>query len=220
LSYVRLDLGLTEEQPGPWIVALHGLGDRPESFLRLFNDAPIVAHIYALQAPIPYADGFDWFGVRVTAPDATLAAAIRSAAGLVEATCEHLAQASRNRGQPLVTGFSQGGYLSFALAALYPGQVKAALPLSGALPRALWPEALQGGVTVNSGLPPVFAFHGEQDAVVPIGPTQQLLPALRKAGFNAQIKAYSGVRHSVSPAERADWFETLRAQLSAERRPN
>ena len=42
-------------------------------------------------------------------------------------------------GKVVVTGFSQGGMLSYALALHHPELIEYALPISGMLPEVLWP---------------------------------------------------------------------------------
>jgi phospholipase/carboxylesterase len=60
----------------------------------------------------------------------------------------------------VVTGFSQGAMLSYAVIARPEARVFAALPIAGLLPRELWPEARPiGGL-----MPGVYAFHGAADA--------------------------------------------------------
>jgi phospholipase/carboxylesterase len=189
-------------------LAVHGLGDRPEAFSRLFQDFPVAAHVYVLRAPRPYHNGFDWFGVQVSGPPDALAQAVRHAADGVAAIAVVLARDPRNAGLPVVTGFSQGGYVSFAMAALHPELIRAALPVAGSLPRPLWPTR------ASDNLPPIIAFHGVADPVVALAPTRELCDALRGQRFNATLTEYPDVGHQIAPAIFRDWQDALSAQLA------
>ena len=103
---------------------------------------------------------------------------------------------SRGATKAVVTGFSQGSFLSFALAVRHPEVVRAAFPISGALPPSLVPTV---GVAPGSH-PPIVAFHGTADAMVPIDPTRALVARLTVLGFQIVFVEEPGVGHTV-PAQ-------------------
>jgi phospholipase/carboxylesterase len=122
----------------PMIVAVHGLGDRPEDFITLFAALPFAARVVAVRGITPYGDGFTWFppGDADREPGAFLAATRAIAADLPALT-----RRFPTCGAPVITGFSQGGMLAFAVAAHAPGALRAAIPLAGRLPAAALPAA-------------------------------------------------------------------------------
>ncbi|MCA9599383.1 MAG: dienelactone hydrolase family protein [Myxococcales bacterium] len=186
------------------IVALHGLGDRPESFAGLFSGYSQPARLALISAPKPFADGFSWFDYRDDASADELSAGIRAAAVGVARATEVLSKRAPTS-KVVVTGFSQGGMLSFALAALRPELYSAAYPLGGTLPRPLWP--LRGDAARK--LPIVIALHGEDDPRVPIGPARLGVQALRDAGYHAELRGFAGVGHGVSPLMRRELWALL-----------
>lgn len=190
----------------PWIVALHGLGDTPEGFAHLFNGLPVRAHVYLLQAPLPYGDGFDWLGERVSGDPEKLAFAIRERLSEIRETVTELAHDPRNRGAAIVTGFSQGGILSFAVAVAGLPHVRAVLPLAGWLP-----PALAKGAPVLS----THAFHGEADRVVPFYATREMLTQWRGVGDSTELTltTYADVGHSIPARMRLDWGKRLQELL-------
>jgi len=102
----------------------------------------------------------------------------------------------------VVTGFSQGGMMSFALAVRHPERVTTALPIGGMLFEELRPEA--------AGSTKIRAFHGTIDQVVPLAPTEQAVEALKEQGWDAELTTYEGVGHTVSPGMRKDYTAALK----------
>ena len=58
----------------------------------------------------------------------------------------------------LVTGFSQGGFLAYAIASRHPDVVAKAFPVSGSCPGPLIPKN-------HAKASPIVAFHGTADKV-------------------------------------------------------
>lgn len=207
LRVLRLTLGGAKaSEPLPWVVAFHGLGDTPEGFSQLFAGVPLRAHVYVAQAPLPYGSGYDWFGTRVRGEADKLEDAVRRRLDDISRLLSTLAAESQNSGQAIVTGFSQGGILSYAIAVAGLPEVRAALPLAGWLPPGL------ARVPPST---PVFAFHGEKDAVVPYQATQQMMLTWNAPGSktNVQFRTYPDVGHTVPPQMHQDWVTELAALL-------
>lgn len=204
----RLTGGARAEEPLPLVVAMHGLGDRPESFGEIFAGFDAKARIVLLRAPDRWGNGYSWFPFRATDGDELRARGIAVSTERVAATLTTLAARRPTLGKPVVTGFSQGGMLSFALAARYPERVKAAVPIGGVLPPPLWP-ALDGGKQSAR----VIALHGEDDELVPVGPARAGVEALSARGFDARLESFPGVGHGIPATLRARYFELLRTEL-------
>jgi phospholipase/carboxylesterase len=202
--------GKRADEPLPWLIAMHGLGDRPESFAHLFDHVSFAAHVYVPAAPLAYGDGFDWFGVHVSGDPNRLSKGMRVAAERVSRLIDELEKDSHNRGKPGVTGFSQGGMLSYTLAVLYPEQIAFAAPVSGWLPPPLWPKELTAGRSV-----PIAAFHGEADRGVPYAQSRLAAEHLLGLGFPLTLQTYAGLGHAMSRELIADWDAALNAKLTA-----
>ncbi len=214
LRFVALNTGgATDDEPLPWIVGLHGLGDRPESFAGLFRQLPFRVHVYVPRAPLPYGSGADWFGVRVGGDVDQLTAAMQRATSQVARLVRDLGKRRQNVGKAIVTGFSQGGMLSFALGVRHPEIVRASLPIGGWLPPPF--VAASGLTSAQRQLGPIRAFHGEQDNRVPLAPTLVIVQELSRLGFDVEIRRYRGLGHSISPQLRNDWLAALEQILSA-----
>lgn len=86
-----------------------------------------------------------------------------------------------------VTGLSMGGFGSWNLACAQPKRFAAVAPICGG-----------GDVTkVNEAMvqTPVWAFHGEDDNVVPVQRSIEMVDALRAVGGDVRLTVYPGVNH-------------------------
>lgn len=205
LEFVEHVTGGAPGAPLPVIIAVHGLGDRPEDFIRLFRGFPAPARIVAPRGPAPHGRGWSWFPVQipVKADDPAMAEGLRASAARLAALAAWL-QAHRSvSGRPVITGFSQGGMLSFAVALHHPDAIGAAVPIAGALPPALWTSP---GPGVG---PPIRALHGTADAIVPFMAARGLVFALAAGGHDATLRPFEGVGHRIPPPMRAALFEAL-----------
>lgn len=85
-----------------------------------------------------------------------------------------------------LTGMSMGGAGTWMLAGAYPERFAAIAPISARI--------------VPLPLPrfhnlPVWAFHGEDDDVVPVTETYRTVDALKALGVNVKLTIYPGVGH-------------------------
>lgn len=194
----------------PWIVALHGRGGRADRFLDAFSgwDGPPV-RVLAVQAPEPIGEGFTWFPVRVgeNAPD-VLEPAVQARADALAEAIPAWAQAYAVEGSPVVTGFSQGAMLSYAVGLRHPDRVAAAVPVAGWVVDALVVPHSPTGATA-----PIRALHGTADTVLPFVPTRRAVDRLRASGFDVTLQRFDGVEHAIPPTMRRAWFDTLAAAL-------
>ena len=106
-----------------------------------------------------------------------------------------------------VTGLSMGGQGSWFAAAHPPHRFAALLEVCG------------GGdptwATDYSGIP-IWAFHGQDDGVVPISRAREMVVALTQAGHSPEVRytEYPGVGHNswTQTYKRDDVFEWLFSQ--------
>lgn len=202
--------GAPKEAAEPLIVALHGLGDRPESFISLFRGFPVPARVVAPHSRDAFSDGFMWFPPGDPSTDRS-APEIGRAADAVAVFIEHVAKARPTLGKPLVMGFSQGGALSYALAARHPEAIAASFPVGGWLPAPLWPSKLPHGAR------PVFAFQGTIDERVPLVRGRQAALGLRDLGFDVHFEEIPGVGHAIPEQVREPLFAALAAECDKQR---
>lgn len=194
----------TEAPDLPIVIAVHGLGDRPESFARLFASYPGSARVIIPAAPRPHGEGGSWFTVNLQDPsDPTRLASMEEAAEQLATLARELRERYPRAPAPILTGFSQGGLLSYLVAVRHPGLIRRAVPVSGWLPEPFWPR------TAAPGAPPIRGLHGDEDKRIPLGPTRDAVAALSARGWDASLETFPGVGHSLSPEMRARLYELI-----------
>lgn len=203
-----------DARPGdrvPAVVAIHGLGDTPESFARVFDSLGAPARLICPRAPLPHHGGFAWTRHRVRGGDeAALEADLAERVSELAQLLERLAERPEVEGPFVVTGFSQGGMLTYALTLAHPELVRAAFPIGGTLPR----RARESPPRPPQSAPRILAFHGDADTTVPYAHDRALVEALRTRSWDASLHTAEGVGHSVPPAMRRAVHRAIEASLS------
>lgn len=179
------------------LIALHWMEGTAESAAAVLD--PLIAGLpvwlITPRGPYPHpGGGRTWFPASyysdtVRQPELLSAAADRLAGMLPDEPA-------------VITGWSQGGDLSFALAVRHPRRVRAALPVLGMLPEACWPAD-------GARLPPVHAFHGEQDVNVPITTARATAARLAARGVPITLHTYPNAGHDFAAPMRAEWRRIL-----------
>lgn len=85
-----------------------------------------------------------------------------------------------------VTGLSMGGFATWDLLGRVPDRIAAAIPICGGGDPALARRFKNV---------PIWAFHGEADASVPVQRTHEMIDALENAGGKPKSTFYPGVNH-------------------------
>jgi phospholipase/carboxylesterase len=215
LTYVeRVTAGAAAHARLPTIVAIHGLGDQPENFVTLFEAFPIPVRIVAPRAPTPWGDGFAWMTSRVRDGDeVTLAREIDASTARLVALLEVIVAREDVAGPVLLTGFSQGGILTYAITLARPDLVRAAFPIGGLLPSG----RLTTLPSAQTGSPRIIAFHGDRDTIVPYARDVALVEALRTRGFDVTLETSEGVGHVIPERMQAGLYDALARALTPSR---
>ncbi|MET0283337.1 MAG: dienelactone hydrolase family protein [Polyangiales bacterium] len=204
LDFVERVLGGPTTEPLPLLIALHGLGDTPEHFAELFEELGVPVRLVLPRAPDPWQVGSSWFPIDdpKRAPGVLLARAKQ----LAELAAE-LTKTRKVHGLPVVTGFSQGGCLSYALAAYHSERFRAAVPVAGLLPSKV-PAYKKARDEFR-----VIGFHGADDRRIPLADGKSTVAQLERVGTRATLATYEGVGHGLSPPEERDYRAALRELL-------
>ncbi len=189
------------DETSPLVVAIHGMGDTPDNWIDGWRTFPARVQIVLPRAFTPHGGGFSWFTFRDGMTDAEFGAAVGAAEARLWAGIAKLAGARRL----IVTGFSQGAFLSFAFASRHPDKVAYAFPVSGSCPGPLLPAA---GVRAA----PVIAFHGTTDGTVAFKWGRAAVDGFKERGSEASLREYPGVGHTITAPMKADlWAEIEKA---------
>ncbi|MCH8829610.1 MAG: dienelactone hydrolase family protein [Planctomycetes bacterium] len=111
----------------------------------------------------------------------------------------------------ILSGWSMGGHGVWSLAAAKPGLWAAVLSLSGG-----GDPSLAGKLKTV----PVWAFHGEHDAMVSPHSTRNMVTAIRKAGGSARYTLVKGIGHATWKAvfdnsQLLKWMQNPAARIDA-----
>lgn len=176
LPYLLFDPG--SAQPAPLVLFLHGAGERGHDLglvatqglpAALLKQSPFPEPVRVIAPQCP-ADS--WWTLELTA--------------LSELLDEALTRYPSDPARVYLTGLSMGGYGSWHLAQKYPERFAALAPICG------------GGIPPLAGRLkglPIWAFHGDQDEVVPLTVSQAMVAAVNAAGGSARLTVYPGVGH-------------------------
>ncbi len=211
LEYVEVVTVADDESVLPLLIAIHGLGDRPESFCAFMQSGVRVpARIVCPRAPNEYGGGYSWFPpMRSLTSDAGLARAVEEAGDRVALLTQVLSRDPRMHGDPVVTGYSQGGMTSYYLALAHSDLYRAVVPIAGMLPASLREREPAGGEVA------LFGFHGKSDELVPYGEAKRTAAAFAQRWTDAALAEYDGVGHRMSTEMRRDVFERLNGLLGS-----
>jgi phospholipase/carboxylesterase len=205
----RLTGGADAAEPLPLVVGIHGFGGRPERFGRALAALQVKARVILPYGTEVHGGGFAWFDG--WNDDAQVADGSRRAADRLLAMIAELSRRHPTVGKPIVTGFSQGGILSYTIAVLHPDAVRAAFPAGGFLPPPLLPTAWPAGQPT----PLLHAFHGAADERVPIDADRATVRGLDAVGLHVELTEYPGVEHVLAGDMERDLVRAIEAALRA-----
>jgi predicted peptidase len=165
-----------DEEPEPWplMVFLHGAGERGNDLNRVKKYGPPMIVEEAPDFPFVLVSpqcpaGQHWDPRRLMALVDDLVARYRI-----------------DRRRIVLTGASLGAFGAWATAAANPDRFAALVPVCGWGNPALAPRLRDV---------PVWMFHGEEDRVVPISGSLEMLDAILSAGGDARFTSYPGIGH-------------------------
>jgi len=184
----------------PIVVAIHGRGDTPAAFSALYKRYGGKVRVLSPRAYAPFGDGFSWFALKPGMSDEELA---KNVGESLEKLHKSVAAAVGGK-RYVVTGFSQGGILSYGFASKFGAEVVCALPVAGSLPGQLLPgEKVKAAKT--------RAFHGDADDTIASRWGKATVETFARGGADATIKTYPGLGHSFNQELMTDYFAALDA---------
>ncbi|RRQ48883.1 alpha/beta hydrolase [Maribacter algicola] len=114
-----------------------------------------------------------------------------------------------DRNRIYLSGISRGGGAAWEMAVQYPETFAAMAVVCGMtpLPYASW---------INKKMP-IWVFHGEDDAVIPVEESESMVNKLKEFGYDVRFTKYENVGHDAwskayATEELYDWF--LRQKLN------
>lgn len=198
--------GARLEESLPIVFFLHCRGCRPEGLAKHLEGLSSRARVVmprgnATDSPYPM-----WFDEKARTPNqSALAAQMDDEAKGMARFIAEANECLMGDGPPVVTGHSQGGMLTFAVAAEAPGLVKAAVPVAGWLPVDLWPRSL----------PPTSVVHGTNDRTVDYARTADFVARASDAGLPIELFAIEGSGHGLSAGLKNIWVDLVESAIQS-----
>ena len=197
--------GAAADAPLPLVIDLHPLGGSPELMQILVRRRDFPARTVLPAGPTWLGIGNSWFSL----DDHKMKDEVRESADRIAAFTRAMINRYPTLGKPVVTGFSQGGSLSFALAARHPDLFAAAVPVAGALPDSVPKRAEPPAIKVR-------ALHGADDEIVLMNWARHTVDEMRRQGWDATLRAFPGVGHESSREMGDAWRALLREFTEAQ----
>jgi predicted peptidase len=119
-----------------------------------------------------------------------------------------IAEFHGDRTRIYLTGLSMGGYGVYHLALAHPGRFAALVVVCGGLlPHATTTAVQQSPLTMGTADPyaftahalrtfPIWIFHGDADAVIPVEESRHVVAELRREGSTVRYTEYPGTGHN------------------------
>jgi phospholipase/carboxylesterase len=205
--------GASFEDALPIVFVLHGRGGRAQLPGGPFEQLSHPVRVIVPQAPDRLGQGWEWVPVSVGSGLVDrLSATLFQVSSRVASLIRTLWRERPTVGRPIVTGFSQGGLLTYALALHHDDVVGHAFPLSTWLPPPLEPLYRREDLAY----PPIRSMHGQNDPVIPVEPTRALVERLRARGFDVELHEFPGVAHELNDAMNELFHRWLEAAVCQE----
>lgn len=179
----------------PMLIVFHSLWANPKGSAP-FNMLP-PTRIIRPYGPFQKNASYSWFSERAAGNQEELTASMKETAKLMVPFVRDIAQCRPTVGEPVVTGSSQGGLMSYLLASTAQPFVRGAVAVAGWLPEPLW----------NENMAPTVGIHGKNDTTVPYARTKQYAEAM---GF--PFYGYDA-GHGVNSAMQKRWVGEVKRLL-------
>lgn len=198
------------EQAYPLLIGLHGFGDSPESFIRLWGYFESPDFIYACPcAPYPVSVhgifGYSWF--RMGADSIETLELDMISAEYVATAVEKLKE-TYNISDVFLFGFSQGCGLTWLTGLRYPDEFSGLIGVGGRFDTGFIPESVIGNVSGMNA----FVANGTMDESVDFAEGAHTVDILESYGMEVEFKSWNGP-HRINRSillEAQVWMESLR----------
>ena len=198
--------GASLNEPLPIVFFFHCLSCRPAALANRIEDLPARARVIMPTGPAKYGAGPAWWTLRSKTDDQEgLARMMDDESDRMLEFIETANDCLAGVGDPVITGYSQGGMMTYALAAKRPDLFKMAIPVAGWLPVHLWPR----------DLPPTLAVHGTSDRTVNYDRTKGFLDEMNALGLPVTQYPINGQGHSLKGDMKATWKDLVEYAVEA-----
>jgi phospholipase/carboxylesterase len=194
----------------PLLLLLHGYGSNEKDLFALSKQFP--DEFLIISARAPYTIGFNsyaWFDITFSGGkpvSINKEQAEKSRITLVQFIDQLKNKFTFDTSLVYLSGFSQGGIMSYCVGLTKPDKIKGIAVMSGRLPDEVKPLISQSEKLKQLE---IFVSHGINDNVIGVQSARESVDWLRKKGLNPVYKEYPA-GHSITPEMILDlqlWFK-------------
>lgn len=196
-------------EKNPLLLLLHGYGSNEEDLFSFAAELPEDYYVVSARAPhsIQYGS-YAWYAINFDANQNKFSdneQAKESRDLILQFIDELIATYPIDDKAIILTGFSQGAILSYAVALSHPEKIKKVVALSGYISEPIFEENFK---TKDFSNLKIFASHGTVDQVIPVDWARKTKPFLEDLKVNFTYKEYP-IGHGVSPQNFYDFKNWL-----------
>ncbi|MGO4821278.1 MULTISPECIES: alpha/beta hydrolase [unclassified Flavobacterium] len=197
------------KEKNPLLILLHGYGSNEEDLFSFASELPEEYYVISARAPYNMQYGsYAWYAINFDANENKFSDNEQAKASrdlILKFIDELIATYPIDTNNVILTGFSQGAILSYAVALSHPDKVQKVVALSGYVNE----EILENGYAHNDfSTLKIFHSHGTVDQVIPVAWARKTSPFLAQLNINATYKEYP-IGHGVSPQNFYDFKNWL-----------
>ncbi len=188
----------------PVLILMHGYGSNEADLFDLKDNLPQNFLIISLRAPMPMGNNsYQWFGMEMTdgkmlGNRIDIANSVAKVKAMIPAIVKKY---KADAAQVYLSGFSQGGMMSFEVGLTSPELLKGIAPLSG---KIFEPLKAQVKVTAAFKKLRIFIGHGDADNRVAYSFATEANRYLKEMNLNPEFHTYKQMGHSINQDELAD----------------
>ncbi|MBE0390541.1 phospholipase/carboxylesterase [Flavobacterium sp. 7E] len=195
----------------PLLLLLHGYGSNEEDLFSFATELPEEYYVVSARAPYNMQYGsYAWYAINFDADENKFSdneQAKSSRDLILKFVDELIATYPIDPKNVILTGFSQGAILSYAVALSHPDRISKVVALSGYVNDEIIANNYQNN---DFSKLKIFHSHGTVDQVIPVDWARKTSPFLEKLNINATYKEYP-IGHGVSPQNFYDFKSWLLA---------
>ena len=193
----------------PLLLLLHGYGSNEEDLFSFASELPEEYYIISARAPHSMQYGsYAWYAINFDANQNKFSdneQAKESRDLIIQFIDELIATYPIDTNAVILTGFSQGAILSYAVAISHPEKIQKVVALSGYISEPIFEENYKNNDFSNLK---IFASHGTVDQVIPVDWARKTKPFLENLNIKSTYKEYP-IGHGVSPQNFYDFKNWL-----------
>ncbi len=193
----------------PLLLLLHGYGSNEEDLFSFATELPEDYYVVSARAPYNMQYGsYAWYAINFDANQNKFSdheQAKESRDLIMHFINELIATYPIDSKSVILTGFSQGAILSYAVALSHPDKIQKVVALSGYISEPIFEENYKSNDLSHLK---IFASHGTVDQVIPVDWARKTKPFLDQLKVNITYKEYP-IGHGVSPQNFYDFKNWL-----------